>query len=83
MGVGHNEQRNPCTLCLSEIDIHRLDGLLRRGFPATFSGFQVEHDQPELDTLTVLFEQRELVVLEGGFSDNFCPYEVHIYEQEQ
>jgi len=50
---------------------------------ATFSGFQVEPDQPGLDTLTVLFEQRELVVLEGGFSDNFCPYEVHIYAQEQ
>jgi len=48
----------------------------------TFSGFNNEVEQPESDTLTVLFEDREIVISEGVFYDHFNPYEVHIYSLE-
>ena len=48
----------------------------------TFSGFNNEVEQPESDTLTVLFEDREVIISEGAFSDQFDPYGVHIYAQK-
>ena len=48
----------------------------------TFSGFYDETEQPESNTLTVLFEDREVINSEGTFSDQFNPYGVHIYAQK-
>jgi len=41
-----------------------------------------ENDYLDSDTLTVLFEDREVIISEGAFSDQFDPYQVHIYAQE-
>ena len=48
----------------------------------TFSDFYDEVNQPTSDTLTVLFEDREVFISEGSFSDQFDPYGVHIYSQK-